>query len=327
MDYAWALGLALMALAFAVHGRATVAGALLGLVVGCRLPTAVLVIPQALLLTRGHIRFLLATALFGAIALAPSFVTYGTRFLSVYEFGRVPWIYVVKGATRDVWGVIGTVAVGIAVVISLFRLRAVPRRELWAVLTAVVLTGAVYLRLPHEGAYLLPIVPFVLLLMARTLGKPGAIVLASLLLVSSLFVNISQTDTHALRARGDARVPFRPSFHGAELEWGKGPLLVERDRRLGLIQTRDLVLERAKSGPPNAVVMVYELLPAILWADESSGQPRFVHLLPADSLSQVRQEGKPIFATDDAWDNEWQVYRVRPEQYGVQLLSMEPNSL
>src|SRR5262249_37369119 len=49
MDYAWALGLALLALAFAVHGRASLAGAALGLAVGCRIATAVLVVPIGLL--------------------------------------------------------------------------------------------------------------------------------------------------------------------------------------------------------------------------------------------------------------------------------------
>src|SRR4029077_19105920 len=135
-----------------------------GLAVGCRIATAVLIVPIGLLLAgRGHVGFVLAFLLLGTVALAPSFLTYGTRFLSGYEFGRVPWIYVLKGATRDVWGVIGTVAIGIAVLMALFRLQRVPRRELWAVIAAVALTGAIYLRLPHEGAYLLPAVPFVLL--------------------------------------------------------------------------------------------------------------------------------------------------------------------
>src|SRR5262249_54732778 len=95
MDYSWALGLALIALALAVHGRASLAGAALGLAIGCRIATAVLIVPIALLLEgRSHGRLILATILFGALALAPSFLTYGTRFLSGYEFGRVPWVYV-----------------------------------------------------------------------------------------------------------------------------------------------------------------------------------------------------------------------------------------
>jgi hypothetical protein len=331
MDYSWALGLALVSFALAVHARPTLAGVALGLAIGCRLPTALLIVPIAVLLEgRNDPRFVLATILFGALALAPSFLTYGTRFLSGYEFGRVPWIYVVKGATRDVWGVIGTIAIAVAVLIALFRVRRVPRRELAAVISAVVLTGLIYLRLPHDGAYLLPMVPFVLLFLTRALAKPGAVALASLLLLSALFVNISQTDIHALRTRGGARPPFRPFLRpfigGPELEWGKGPLLVERDKRIDLLQTRDLVLQRAKGRPTTAVVMVYELLPAIEWEARDAAGPKFVHLLTPASLEIAKQDGQPVFATEDAWDAEWQVHRVHPEQFGVQLLSAEPIS-
>jgi hypothetical protein len=226
-----------------------------------------------------------------------------------------------------VWGVIGTVAVGLAVLIALFRLRAVPRRELWAVVAAIALTGAIYLRLPHEGAYLLPIVPFVLLFVTRALGKPGAVALASLLVLSSLFVNVSERDNHALRSRSPVLAPVQGYVPAVKWGWGEGPLLVERNRRIDLIQTRDLVLERADDLPSNTIVAVYELLPAIEWMQPDVKEPKFVHLLTPASLELAKQEGRPVFATEDAWDNEWQVYRVRPEQFGVRLLSEEPNSL
>lgn len=303
MDYSWALGLALVSLALAVHARPTLAGVALGLAIGCRLPTALLIVPIAVLLEgRNYPRFVLATILFGALALAPSFLTYGTRFLSGYEFGRVPWIYVVKGATRDVWGVIGTIAIALGAVLAMFRLHLVPRHERLAILSAIAFTAAIYLRLPHDGAYLLPMVPFVLLFMARTLDKSLAVVLASLLLVSSLLVNISQANGFFLQA--------------------KGPLLVERDRRVELLRTRDLVLERSKHVPSDAVVMVYELLPTIAWSAPST--PKFVHLLTPASMDLARERDTPMFATEEAWDNEWKVFRVRPKDFGVQLLSDSP---
>lgn len=322
MDYSWALGLALVAMALAVHGRAGWAGAALGLAVGCRIPTVVLIVPIAILLDRGRLRFVLASVLFAALALAPSFMTYGTRFLSAYEFGRVPWIYVVKGATRDVWGVIGTVAVALSVLVALVRVRSVPSRELLAILAAVVLTGAIYLRLPHDGAYLLPVVPFTLLFVTRALGKPGAISLTFLLAISALFFNVVQPD----HPRMQIRFPM-PWYPPQSIVESDGPLLHERERRADLIQTRDLVLERSEGLPSSATIMVYELLPAIQWMQPDVVGPKFVHLLPAASLEQARQSGRPVFATEDAWDNEWQIYRVHPEQFGVRPLSSEPNSL
>ncbi|HKA24396.1 MAG TPA: hypothetical protein VKF80_05410 [Candidatus Eisenbacteria bacterium] len=309
MDYSWALGLAMLALAFAVYGRAVLAGTALGLAIGCRITTAVLILPIAILLEgRSYSRLVLSTILFGALALAPSFLTYGTRFLSGYEFGRVPWIYVIKGATRDVWGVIGSLAIAIALVIGLFRLRLAPRRELLAVVIAVALTGSIYFRLPHEGAYLLPAVPFVLLFLTRTLAKPGAVALACAMLASSILLGVSEVSTSADR---HLSVEVR------------GSLLKECERRAEQLAARDALLKRAASLPPNATVLVYEQLPLVEWAAPkgSPGFPEFVHLLPPAALILAKEENRPVYATEQALDGEQKIYRVDAEkEWGVEKI-------
>jgi len=281
MDYSWALGLAMVALAFAVHGRASWAGAALGLAIGCRITSALLVVPIGILLEgRAHLRFVIATILFGALALAPSFMTYGTRFLSAYEFGAVPWLYVLKGATRDVWGTIGSLAVVLAAGLAIFRIHLVPRRERLAILSAIAFTLAVYLRLPHEGAYLLPAVPFVILLLARTLDETGVTALACVLMVSSLFVDVIQSHR-------DGPDPTATSFAfpaaGLDLavDLMRGPVLAERARREFDLDFRDDILEKASRISARDIVAAYEALPSIQWVvpDSSSSHPTFVHLL------------------------------------------------
>jgi hypothetical protein len=313
MDYAWALGLALVALAFAVHGRASLAGLALGLAVGCRIATAVLVVPIGLLLAgRGHVRFVLAFMLFGALALAPSFLTYGTRFLSGYEFGRVPWIYVIKGATRDVWGVIGSVVVAVATVAALFRVRAVPRRELAAVSLGILLTGAIYLRHPHEGAYLLPVVPFVILLLSRSLPQAAMASLAVLLAVSALFFDVHETVA-------EDGVPL--AGRRIAVDSGHGPLVVERERRRETLDLCHDILERVQRLPANSIFMVYELLPVIQWLEPA--QPHIVHLLAPDAVSRAKGEGATIWATANAISAEEEVYGVSMRDLGPSLMIIQ----
>jgi hypothetical protein len=327
MDYAWALGLALVALAFAVHGRATLAGALLGLAVGCRIASAVLVVPVALLLEgRGHARFLGAFVLFGALAFAPSFLTYGTRFLSDYEFGSVPWIYVLKGATRDVWGVIGSVAVGVALAIALFRLRAVPRRERLAVAAAAALTGAIYLRLPHEGAYLLPIVPFVLMFVARALGKPAAIALACLLPISALFVDVVESGRPEPGA--SKGTPFHAFGRALILNRDRGPLLEEIARRDFGLAYRDAIVEKASEISSRDIVMVYEFLPSVLWLvpPESTGHPTFVHLLDPAAAARSMRENRLVYATPAAREMEERIYHLTARDMNLRPLAVVAGS-
>jgi len=322
MDYSWALGLGMVALALAVHGRAVLAGVALGSAIGCRIPTAILIVPIAILLAgRAHTRFVVATILLGALALAPSFLTYGTRFLSAYEFGHVPWIYVFKGATRDVWGVIGTVAVALAIVIAIVRIREVPRRELFAILSAIALTGAVYLRLPHEGAYLLPAVPFVLLLFALTLDETGVTMLACALMVSSLFIDVFQSDRHGPEPTATA-LHFQASGYALSLDVTRGPVLAERARREFDIDFRDAILEKASRISARDMVAVYEALPSVLWAVPvgSPGHPTFVHLVDREQAARAVRENRLVFATIAAEEMESRLFHLAPQDMNLRPL-------
>lgn len=311
MDYAWALGFGLVGLAFAVYGRPTLAGFAVGLAIGCRITSAAFLVPLALLLPRAALgRFVLAAVISAGLALAPSFLTYGTRFLSGYEFGHIPWIYVLKAATRDVWGVIGTVAIGVATLFGLARIRQVPRRELWAVVSAIVLFGAIFLRLPHDGAYLLPIVPFVLLFFTRTLPKPALAGIALALAMSSLFVDVYESAYDS-----------DPSIAGRHIgfDFQRGPLMDDRAQRAADLETRDLILEMAKGLPPNSVVMIYEQLPLVEWAEPASQEPRFVHLLRPEEAALAKRVGWPIYATPAAIDKELEVYGLSDRDIGIRM--------
>src|SRR5262249_6756140 len=161
----------------------------------------------------------------------------------------------------------GSVVVALATVAALFRVRAVPRRELAAVILAILLTGAIYLRHPHEGAYLLPIVPFVILLLSRSLPQTAIASLAVLLMVSALFVDGYETVAEEGVYLAGRRIA---------VDFGHGPLVVERERRRETLDLCDELVERAQRLPANSIFMVYELLPVIQWLEPA--QPHFVHL-------------------------------------------------
>jgi hypothetical protein len=314
MDYAWALGLGLVGLAFAVYGRPTLAGFAIGLAIGCRITSAAFLVPLAFLLPRGHSRLVVAALIAAGLALAPSFLTYGTRFLSGYEFGRIPWIYVLKAATRDVWGVIGTVAIGAASLFGLTRVRQVPKRELAAIVSAMILFGAIFLRLPHDGAYLLPIVPFVLLLFARSLPRPLMIAFAGAMVMSSLFLSLVE-----VTAASKDRTPI--AGHFLDIRLG-GPLFAERQQRLARLRLRDQLVGLANATHGRGILLAYEQLPALLWVAPSGviRSTELVHLLDREAIARAKREDRPILATEDAIQAEWQVYGVSEEELDPRLI-------
>jgi hypothetical protein len=115
---------------------------------------------------------------------------------------------------KDCLGLIGSIAVLAAIIVSLPRLARLPMDALhdkhvdvW--LLAIIVTAITFARLPHEAAYLIPIYPFGLLLMGRYFqkwalaGAVGVIVLAGFVDLTSPGDEInSEAFTHARLGRG-----------------------------------------------------------------------------------------------------------------------------
>ena len=191
MDYAWALAATMAATLAAARGRWALAGALMGLSVGCRVASVVhigVLVGWGLLGRRASWgRLLLACLSFGlvvALAYTPVIHAYGWEFLqhanppfdlsSIHKeitafTGRLPWLG---------WGLL--IADGLR--------RATPAAEERPGMLALFAAGAaiaVFSQLPIEGAYLLPALPFLLLLGARVASAPAMLALCLLMGLST----------------------------------------------------------------------------------------------------------------------------------------------
>jgi hypothetical protein len=223
MDYMWALCFMLGGSYFALVRRPIVAGIFTGIAIGCRITSGIMLIPLSLLLIHGRGgKFRLGDALklssvaciLGALAFVPVFLRYGTRvlrygtdFLFLPSFcgptGHPPMTFVIWRATLAIWGGIGLLGICIAFV-SAFRLglsprnNSIPRRSITAShiaawLSAIFLYMVAFLRLPHDAGYLIPIVPFVILLFAQFLIRRIFILVCIMLILSSFIINIGGT--------------------------------------------------------------------------------------------------------------------------------------
>jgi hypothetical protein len=187
MDHLWAIALALASLLLAMRlperGRATLglavaSGALVGLATGARLTTSVfaLELVPLLVLTPAHRRLRVALPYLAGFVAATALVwwpvlsTYGTGFLTFYEDQSPSLAQRVAHGTFQIWGLLGLLGLAVAVLIEARggfaaargRVREWSRAEKWwsGLLVALVVAElAAFVRLPHEAAYLLPVVP------------------------------------------------------------------------------------------------------------------------------------------------------------------------
>ena len=314
LDYAWALAALLAALDQALRGRAARAGLLTGLAAGCRLSSLAAVIPFAILLAderegRGArlARFALVLVAAAAVALAPAYLTYGAGFLRVYEHGYPRLLYVAKNASVDVWGIPGTLAlIGAALAWALGgrpprHAASAPapaeRRVVVAALAGIAVFGAAFLRLPHEAGYLIPAIPFVLLLLATVFARPAFVAMCVALLVSPWCLKVSEGGKPDSPPPSALAIGIPRGHPRLTLDVLHGPLAHDHLRRLRAMSYADRVIARAANLGGRTVIAAYEWLPMIRerLRGDSIGEVRFDYVPAPAEMTRLRSAGVRVF--------------------------------
>ena len=259
-------------------------------------------------------------------AYLPVLMEYGFTLLNFYD-ESVSWDVVVRQVGKDGLGVIGALAVLAALALSVRRLRRFPGDLLrdpqvlmWT--TAVLIFAALYARLPHEVAYLIPIFPFGFFLLSRYVGR-WLLLPALVVVVLAGFVDLHSSD--------DTLDIGTNTVTSARL--GDGMLFTDLDTRQDRLdyarELRDLTAGEKLELP--AVVVVGSIYPelAMLFRDEleivvwdeddleaispltdpgracspacgALGSVEYFFLVDSDQLKQFTREGKLVYYTADA---------------------------
>lgn len=250
IDYSIALAFELMAFYFMARRWYWMVGVALGMAIGTRITSGALLIPFVILVLDKDdlqdnlwriLKVALPAIVIGMIWYYPVYHRYGFDFLTYYD---VPYPSIMRVFYKffvEVWGVLGLVAVMLGVLFMfipeiwwnqtyLFP-RAVSVREVVAWLVAIDLYVIAFLKLPMESGYLLPIIPFVILVLGKYLVRPAFIIVCGLFITSSFLFSVSPMD------RPDAETPSNISFGlkaGGErliLDVLKGPIISYKSRR------------------------------------------------------------------------------------------------
>ena len=200
--------------------------------------------------------------------------------------------------TVGVWGLFGCLALVPALLLALVRatrprharaapaLPAMPGRYRAAWALAVVLLVLLYLRLPDDEGYLIPVVPFVLLLLATWLTPRVFRTLCVTLLLSPFVLGLDITPPKK-GVPPDARSRWVVGFSlgGRErfvLDPLRGPLLMDLDKRLTAMRILERVRARWRALPEGTVVVAGSLVYALL-----DHLPARTHALtPVDILAE-----------------------------------------
>lgn len=185
MDYVTALAFLVWAYVYILEDRAELSAVLIGLAFGCRVTSCLYAIPALIYLWRKGKslkemgKFALIANLTGWTVFAPSWIPYGVEVAGGY--GEADKLYIAKMGTYWLITLFGLVQWGViagGVVYQYFRGHTFKKTqwnafsdELLFHCSVILIYTAVFFIFPHEVAYLLPIVPSIILLMDKLLDR------------------------------------------------------------------------------------------------------------------------------------------------------------
>lgn len=219
IDFIWALGCFFLGFRLLLDDRYFGAAAMLGLAVGIRISSVLLAGPLLIweLIERPRNAQLWCAAAFatalGAALYIPEFIASGgsLRFLTYYAGGWTLAGHLGRFIYKNIyfWGLPATMWLVVATPGMMRTVAGCDRRCARVCvlsLSIVVLLEALFLKIPVQRAYLLPILPFVLILLGFALrGRERMLVAIAIAVLSYNFINLNlaRPDVldHATRAR------------------------------------------------------------------------------------------------------------------------------
>ncbi len=343
MDYMWTLTFVLGAYYATLRGWPIWAGISLGIAIGFRLQSPIVFAPLAYIMWRrgerlSIISFGLAAGGVAVLAYSPVLAVYGLKFFNFYD-ASVGYKDVIRLLGKESLGVIGTLAVVAGFAFSLRRLKALPKDALGdpqvgAWLLLILLYFGTFLRLPHEIAYLIPVVPFGLLLMGRYFSRTVLAVVIGAILLAGWVDVVNLGEGFNLSSLKSARV-------------GRGLLLSNRDT---MVSQREFVKKVVNASVPDHSFVIagfvypqlamrerdrfdlrilqkdYDAISMLSDRGEAVDEKHDIHyvwLLTYESFTALRSQGYSFFIVPDAAGGTSALYDYRPTLFGATFLQLD----
>jgi hypothetical protein len=265
------------------------------------------------------IKFLIIILFLGSLMYIQPYMKEGVAFLDVYT--NYPSLYhSAREASLGVWGTLGLLAILIGIVsmiLDIGRIKIllnepgmhVSKVIVMSSIIAIVIYALLYLKLPHRAEYLIPAIPFVLILFSILLTRKVFILICLLMVMS----------------------PFVLSYDKKQVQ-PYGMIFDDHFKRIEQILFVDRLFEAVDNLPEEKIVVVSGwFLPqirAILLPETDSKKIKdviYIYLLDESQLRKFLSEGYQIYYIHV--DREFTIQKHNLEVYGVDLMSAGCKSL
>lgn len=275
IDFVWTEAFVLMSFYYLLKEKYIVTGILLGLAIGCRITSGAMLLPFMIIVWQnGNIKQNFVTlvkisvpmAFVSILAFVPVIKQFGLSFFMYYDqFPYPPLSKVMYKMVIGVFGFIGTIAIVVTSLLIIFNRKkirfgklfqnTVDRRILLASYIIIILFIVSYFRLPQKSGYMIPILPFLLLLFGYYSSTNYFKILCIALIVSPFICSINLTDK--LRGASYSNYSIITEVAGQEIFFDpfSGPIFSDYSKRKLKLNYINSVLQKADSINQKTVVI------------------------------------------------------------------------
>jgi len=275
IDFMWSEALVLMSFYYLLKNKLILTGMLLGLAVGCRITNGVMLLPFLLIIWQaGNLKqnfiYLLKMAvpmgIVTIIVFIPIILQFGASFFMYYDqFPYPPFSKVIYKMTLGVFGFIGMLAIVLALMVLIVKRKqqqagtlfspALNKKIITAAILIVLLYIVSYFRLPQKSGYMLPVIPFVLLLAGYYLSAKNLKLLCYGFIASSFVCSINLTDKLRGAEHSAMAATFRVSGQDIFFDVLSGPVFSDYSKRKQKIKYTEEVIAKVAATSTKKVII------------------------------------------------------------------------
>jgi hypothetical protein len=274
IDFVWTQALILMAFYSLLKNRYLLCGVLLGLAIGCRVTSGVMLVPFMIIIWQNDFKLNIQRLLKMSIPMAvvaialfiPVIREFGFSFFMYYDqFPYPPFVKVIYKMTIGVFGLVGVCSLVISMIILLLNKKGQQAGEGFeggldkkiriASIVIIVLYVISYFRLPQKSGYMIPVIPFIILLFGYYLNRKNFNWFCWSMVLSSFLFGINLTDSYRGATHSKYAIVRKIANQEVFFDPFTGPVFSDYSKRQQKIAFTEEVIHRSSRISAKTVII------------------------------------------------------------------------
>jgi hypothetical protein len=267
IDFLWSEAFVLMSFYYLLKNKLIITGIFLGLAIGCRITSGAMLFPFMIILWQNGnvknnfiqlLKISLPMIIVALVAFLPIILQFGTSFFMYYDqFPYPPLTKVIYKMSLGVFGLLGIVGLFYGVTITLIKRRAINHGELYmsginkrilvASVIVILLYVISYFRLPQKSGYMIPVIPFIIILCGYYFNGRNFKIMCFSLIIAPFILSINVADKFRGAEYSTYAAVFKVSGQTIFFDPVSGPIFSDYSKRIQKMKYTDETIAKINS--------------------------------------------------------------------------------